>query len=232
MKAAMRVLEDEGHRYAVVDAIDDADLMTLGAAVSDLPLITGASGIALGLPRALGAIPPTASALPEVDGRSVILAGSCSEATRQQIAAVPQGWPVRKLDVDRIADGSPIASETVAWAAASTSVPVIYASADPTEVEATQARYGVARAGQMIEDTLADIACGLVAHGFRRLVIAGGETSGAVLNALGVNALLIRSEIAPGVPWTTTSDGQLALALKSGNFGGPDFFERAFEGLS
>ena len=227
-----------GASYVVVDALEDADLRTIGAACSEHRLITGGSGIALGLPQnfrnsgrlaAAGAV-----AAPAVDGADVVLAGSCSEATRAQIAWAAENWPTRKLDADQIAAGSPVVEEAMSWAdpyLGATPV-LIYSSSDPDEVAAVQSRYGRDRAGEMIETAMGEIACRLIANGARRMIVAGGETSGAVVSALGVKALKIGPEIEPGVPWTETlSEPPIALALKSGNFGGPNFFGKALEML-
>ena len=106
---------------------------------------------------------------------------------------------------------------------------LIYASADPADVQKAQEALGVERAGALVEGAMADIARGLAAAGVRRLIVAGGETSGAVVNALDVTGLRIGPEIDPGVPWTASlGDPPLLLALKSGNFGAPDFFTKAF----
>ena len=163
-----------------------------------------------------------------------MLAGSCSEATRAQIAQAGQNWPTMKLDVDEIARSGDVADHAASWAMGQneTKPILIYASADPEEVSRTQARYGKEEAGFLVEDTMGRIASRLTQNGFDRLVVAGGETSGAVVSALGISALAIGPEIAPGVPWTQTlSEPRLAIALKSGNFGGPDFFEEAFARL-
>lgn len=227
-------LRAEGIAYAVADAIDDRDLEVIGAAAATHKLITGGSGVALGLPgnfRRRGLLGATAAPeLPDVRGRAIVLAGSCSAATRRQVAHAGRLWPHLKLDAGRIADGAPVAREAVDWAGAQPeSAPVlIYSSADPAEVAAIQARYGRDRAGAMMEATLGEIAKGLVDAGARRIVVAGGETSGAVVSSLGVTGLRIGPEIDPGVPWTETlGTRRLALALKSGNFGGDDFFSKA-----
>ncbi len=233
-RAAIAALRADGVRYGVADALTDADLLTLGAAADDHRLVTGGSGLALGLPGnfrrrgLLGDARP--AALPSVPGRAVVLSGSCSQATRGQVAHVRERWPHLKLDVDRLAAGEPVADEAVAWALEQDPATplLVYASADPEEVAATQARHGRERAGALVEAAFGSIASELVAAGWRRLVVAGGETSGAVVSALGVRALRIGPEIDPGVPWTESLDApHLALALKSGNFGGRDFFVRA-----
>ena len=160
-----------------------------------------------------------------------MLAGSCSTATRGQIAHAQEIWPSMKLEPDRIASGAPVAREAIDWALAQPAdTPVlIYSSAAPEEVAAVQQRYGRERAGAMLEETLGLIATGLVAGGARQMIVAGGETAGAVVSALGVKGLRIGREIDPGVPWTESlGEPRLALALKSGNFGAPDFFPKAF----
>nr|WP_206541369.1 3-oxo-tetronate kinase [Shimia sp. SK013] len=236
VRNAIKSLAVEGIGYAVVDALDDADLRVIGTAARDHPLITGGSGVATGLPQnfrsrgLLGA--PAKACAPVVAGRELVLAGSCSAATRGQIARAKETWPTRKIVVDRIAAGDDVVGDLANWALGQhDEAPVlIYASADPEEVRQVQAIYGVEKAGAMVEEVMGALAARLNRAGFGRLVVAGGETSGAVVSALGVNALRIGPEIAPGVPW---SEGigtlPLALALKSGNFGGPDFFEEAFE---
>ncbi|MEM7041246.1 MAG: 3-oxo-tetronate kinase [Pseudomonadota bacterium] len=235
---SFEILKKEGITYAVVDAITDHDLETIAAAAADHPLITGGSGIALGLPqnfrhagRLTEAVQPKA---PDIAGRALILAGSCSQATRAQIARAKARWPHRKLDVDRLATGDQEIEDVLAWAAGHDGEEpiLIYGSADPDEVVATQARYGRECAGNLVENALGRIAKMLVDQGIRRLIVAGGETSGAVVSALGVRALHIGAEIAPGVPWTEThGEPALALALKSGNFGRETFFEDALNML-
>ncbi|MEM8630890.1 MAG: 3-oxo-tetronate kinase [Pseudomonadota bacterium] len=224
-----------GTPYAVVDATDESDLLALGEAVRGAALVTGGSGAALGLPKNFGLSPNAAPArTPDVKGRGLVLAGSCSAATRAQIAAVSGVWPSRKLDIGALADGADVAADLSAWALAQNAdAPVmIYASADPEEVAANQSAHGVEAAGEMIERTMGALAQRLAAAGFHRIVVAGGETSGAVVSALGIDALRIRAEIAPGVPWTESQGAApLALVLKSGNFGGPRFFAEAFEAL-
>jgi uncharacterized protein YgbK (DUF1537 family) len=141
-----------------------------------------------------------------------------------------------RIDPLAIAAGDVTAEDVVSWVMAQTSEaipPLVYSSADPDEVQAVQARLGREAAGEVVEKLLGEVAAKLAALGFTRFVVAGGETSGAVVAALGVNALRIGPEIDPGVPWTTSIDGQpLALALKSGNFGAVDFFLKAWKVLS
>lgn len=236
--AAFESLREAGVAYAVVDAITDLDLETIGASASDHRLITGGSGVALGLPenfRRDGVLgPPAKASAPTVKGRQVVLAGSCSQATRGQIRFAARTWPTLKLDPDRIAGGEPVVDEVAAWVGdhADDTPVLIYASAEPDEVAAVQSKYGRERAGAMIENAFGNIARALVAKGARRMIIAGGETAGAGVSALNVQGLRIGVEIDPGVPWTETlNEPRIALALKSGNFGGEDFFPKALHML-
>ena len=239
IEEAFDALRRDAIAYAVVDAVTDDDLLAIGRAAAAHKLVTGGSGVALGLPgnfRARGSLTRDAAAfVPRVDGRSVVFAGSCSTATRGQLDAVRGRWPVRQLDVGAILAGAPVVDDALAWAGAQDGEQpiVIAASQAPDEVRAIQEAFGRERAGAAVEEVFAELARRLVGGGARRLVVAGGETSGAVVTALGVRALRIGAEIAPGVPWTETipqaaDEPRLALALKSGNFGGPDFFADAF----
>lgn len=239
--ARLEALAAEGKGAAIADAIFDGDLETLGRAIVDRQFSVGASGLGLGLARALvaggrGTRDAAAAAVGEpVGGAAACLAGSCSQATLQQIAAAEARMPVLRLDTARLlagADGvAEMVAEALAFAAARlASGPVLIASsATPDAVRALQARHGVEAAGHAIEAALAAIAEGLVARGVRRLVVAGGETSGAVVDRLGLRAFLLGPEIAAGVPVLRTAGRAepMLLALKSGNFGGPDFFGRA-----
>ena len=230
-------LRSEGVSYAVLDALDDADLLALGAACADLPLVTAGSGLARGLgPNVSGvAAGAAADSLPATGGRRAVIAGSCSAATRRQVALMRERHPSFRIEAADLASGEDIPARVLAWAAEQHDPILVYATADPEEVRAAQAAYGVSGAGEMIEAALARIAQGLVASGFGQLIVAGGETSGAVVRALGVSGLQIGPEIDPGVPWTATLEGAgrrpLALALKSGNFGTDDFFLKAWERL-
>ena len=243
VRTALAAERAAGVRIAIADAISDSDLHTLGAACADMALVTGGSGIALGLPenfRRAGLLSGVrdAAALPRVDGRAVVLAGSASKATNAQVAAWRESHPAWRIDPLALARGEPLVDRAVAFARehfdAPTPEPVlIYATATPDEVRAVQRELGVERAGALVETALASIARALHALGVRRFVVAGGETSGAVVQALGVRALQIGPQIDPGVPATVTIDAApIALALKSGNFGSVDFFEKALRQLS
>jgi len=238
IRARFAELRAAGVRQAIADAVSDRHLLALGAAAADLALITGGSGIAMGLPenfrrQGLLTVGAPADRLPHTPGHAAILAGSCSAATLDQIAQHrAAGRPAFVLDPIGLADGGDDVERALAFAEEHLAAgPVlISSSAPPEEVAKVQERLGRERAGAAIEEAMAAIAKGLVARGVRRLAVAGGETAGAVVAALGVKGLRIGPAIDPGVPWTTSlGEPPLALALKSGNFGAPDFFIKAFE---
>lgn len=240
VRARIESLRASGCRYAICDALSDDHLMAIADAVADHVLVTGGSGLALWLPqsyRRLGlfAERQDAAALPAFGGSALVLSGSCSRATRAQVGYMAERRPAFAVDPLALAEGKDLVGEAVAWARSRlTDGPVlVYATAEPEAVKRVQEKLGVERAGTLVEDALAGVARQLVESGVRRLVVAGGETSGAVVGALGVKALRIGKQIDPGVPWTAASVGgeHLALALKSGNFGTKDFFLKAFEML-
>ena len=244
VRERIAALRGEGVGMAVVDALSDSDLRVIGEACADLPLLTAGSGVALGLPanfRRAGRLKheEQAAQLPRITGPAAIISGSCSAATNAQVADWRRGRPALRLDALELAAGAAAVEEALAWARERIALePVlIYATSTPDEVKAAQAQLGAERAGALVENALADIAQGLVAAGVRKLVVAGGETSGAVVGRLGVRSLRIGPQIDPGVPWTvsmaTAAIGEpLALALKSGNFGTVDFFAKALARLA
>ncbi|MDH3318879.1 MAG: four-carbon acid sugar kinase family protein [Betaproteobacteria bacterium] len=224
VRARCDELRAAGHRYAIVDAIRDEHLIAAGEACAAMPLAVGGAGLAMGIARALakGAKKSAGAALPKVEGAAAILSGSCSEATLAQVEAARAKYASLRLD-----PASLDVKAALAWAKSRLHEgPVlIYTSAPPAERSEGRA--------EDIEQAFRTLAKGLAAAGVRRFVVAGGETSGAVTEALGVRALAIGPEIAPGVPWTAALGGEpMLLALKSGNFGGPDFFFKAFEALA
>jgi 3-dehydrotetronate 4-kinase len=228
-------LRAAGVAIAVVDATSNDDLLRLGPALKDLALVTAGSGVAIALPANFGIAPsPAASRLPAAEGRRAIVSGSCSQATNRQVQAfIASGAPAFAIDPLRIAAGDDVAGQALAWAAPLlASGPVlVYSTAQPDDVKAAQGRLGSGEAGALVERTLATIAAGLVEAGVRQLVVAGGETSGACVQALGVQQLQIGPQIDPGVPWCWGRDTRgrpLHLALKSGNFGADDFFAKSF----
>ena len=247
---------------AIVDAISNDDLIRLGPALKGMPLVTAGSGVAIGLPQNFGIKPSArASVLPQASGLQAIVSGSCSLATNAQVLAfINTGRPALAIDPLRMASGIDVAAEALAWAAPLLQAgPVlVYSTAEGSAIKAVQKKLGVDEAGAWVERTLAAIAKGLVALGVGQLVVAGGETSGACVQALGISQMQIGPQIAPGVPWTYCKPPRSALrvlaaprggvaslgaaqrldtsglhiALKSGNFGGSDFFTDAFKMLA
>ena len=244
--ARIAQLRSQGVGIAVVDAISNDDLVRLGPALKGMPLVTAGSGVAIGLPQNFGIAPSSqASALPAASGLQAVVSGSCSLATNRQVQHfIDSGRPALALDPLRIASGADVAAEALAWAAPLlASGPVlVYSTAEPGAVKAVQGRLGVEEAGALVERTLAAIARGLVAQGVRQLVVAGGETSGACVQALGITQMQIGPQIDPGVPWccadiappgaTPRVPDFLHITLKSGNFGTDDFFTKAFAQLA
>jgi uncharacterized protein YgbK (DUF1537 family) len=236
IRKAMTGLKESGRRYAIVDAVTDEHLIAIGEAAADHALITGGSGVAMGLPanfRAKGLLPErgeAAAALPPMQGHAAVVAGSCSRATLGQIGYARDHAHTLELDVLATPDAAALARQALDWARDKLGdhPVVVAASAPPEKVAALQARLGREAAGTLVEQALSTVAEGLVAQGVRRLVVAGGETSGAVVSRLGVSSLRIGPEIDPGVPWTYAEPAGLHLALKSGNFGARDFFLKAF----
>ncbi|HEV7914393.1 MAG TPA: 3-oxo-tetronate kinase, partial [Albitalea sp.] len=235
VRARFDALRADGVSLAVADALADDDLRTLAAACDGLPLITAGSGIALGLPAvyaARGWLQPDAQAalLPIVGGHAAAISGSCSLATNEQVRHwLAAGRPGFRVDARALAGGEPVAAQALAFAKPrlADGPVLVYATSAPDEVRDVQAALGVQRSGTLVEHCLAQVAAGLVEAGVRRLAVAGGETSGAVVQALGVRRLRIGAAIAPGVPWTQAEGRALLLALKSGNFGAADFFSHA-----
>jgi 3-dehydrotetronate 4-kinase len=238
IRDAMTGLKERGNRYAIVDAVSDRHLFEIGEAAASHALITGGSGVAMGLPenfRRMGLLAPNADPgrLEGMHGAAAVIAGSCSRATLYQIGTARERVPTLELDPLATPDAQALRDQAVAWAQGKlgdTPI-VIAASAPPDRVAALQTRLGRDAAGALVEQALACIADALVQAGVRRLVVAGGETSGAVVSRLGVRRLRIGAEIDPGVPWTLAEGARdpMLLALKSGNFGGRDFFLKAFE---
>jgi uncharacterized protein YgbK (DUF1537 family) len=228
-------LRGQGVSIAVVDALSNDDLLRLGPALKNLPLVTAGSGVAIGLPANFGiGASEGASRLPSGLGARAVVAGSCSQATNRQVRAFMQaGGPALMIDPLRLAAGENLVAEALAWAGPllAKGPLLVYSTAEPNDVKSVQGRLGVEQAGAMVERAIAAIARGLVDLGVRQLVVAGGETSGACVQALGVRQLQIGPQIDPGVPWCWGRDGaghHLHMALKSGNFGAEDFFSKAF----
>lgn len=230
IRSSIREVRAQGIPFAIVDAIENDDLIAIGRAAADLPLVTGGSGLAIGLPHNFvraGLLKPNESKcerLPSIPGPTAILSGSCSKATNEQVALFRKTNSVFDLDPRRLAMNEDLVGTALQWAEAQLGREPILISATTTPEKV------LAGAGECVEQALARISKRLLERGVRRLIVAGGETSGAVIQALGVRILRVGREIAPGVPWTvSTGPEPLALALKSGNFGGPNFFMDAFQ---
>ena len=238
IRERIAALRADGVGVAVVDAVSNDDLVRLGKALAGMALVTAGSGVAIGLPANFGLAPSsTASALPPATGSQAVVSGSCSVATNQQVKAfVDAGRPAFAVDPLRLMQGDDVVAQALAWAAPllAQGPVLVYSTAEPSAVKAVQAQLGVDEAGAMVERALAAIARGLVALGVRQLVVAGGETSGACVQALDITQLQIGAQIDPGVPWCHALSGELPLhvALKSGNFGSADFFTKAFKALA
>ena len=233
VQARIAALRAEGVAFGVADALVDDDLRTLAAASAALRLVVAGSGLAIGIPALHGLAPSkAATALPPARGARAVISGSCSAATQAQVAAFQSlGGEAFAIDPLQLAAGVDLAAQALAWAGPRLGrAPVlVYATAAPDAVRAVQLQLGVQRAGALVEAALARVAVGLVAAGVGQLLVAGGETSGACVQALGITQLRIGPQIDPGVPWCHVSSTALHLALKSGNFGGVDFFHRAFD---
>jgi uncharacterized protein YgbK (DUF1537 family) len=236
----MEQLRSEGISIAIADAVSDQDLLRLAAALCDAPLVTAASGLAIGLPANWGFAPSRNSGkLPAAAGRKAIVAGSCSTATNAQVKSfiASGGHALELTPIELAANPETLIANALAWAetnwANDPSLPLlVYSTAEPAAVKSAQQQLGVHQAGALVERALSAVARGLVERGAGQLILAGGETAGACIHALGLRQLQIGPQIDPGVPWcyaaSPLTGRGLHLALKSGNFGSPDFFTKAF----
>jgi uncharacterized protein YgbK (DUF1537 family) len=232
LRASLAELKAGGFRYAVLDALNDAHLTTMGQAVEGMRLITGGSGLADGMTRGWGAQADAAAENRPPRGHAVILSGSCSEMTNAQVAAYRVAAPAFPVSVERCIADAAYAEELVAWAVAQPRdglAPLLYATLPPEHVKALQDRFGAAEASTSVERVFGILARRLLESGFDQFIVAGGETSGVVTQSLGIGGFHIGPQIAPGVPWVRAIGRPLSLALKSGNFGGERFFFDAQE---
>lgn len=235
VRDALRKLQSEGIRYAVLDALNDQHIETLGRAVSQMKLVTGGSGLADGMARAWTQLRGKNVAAAEaagapVKGRTVILSGSCSQMTNAQVAAYKAKAPALAMDVEKAINDAAYIDVLAEWVLAQSGdalPPLVYATMPPEALKAVQERFGGERASAAIEDLFGQLAKRLEAEGFTRFIVAGGETSGAVTQALAIDGFTIGPQIAPGVPWVRGIGKPLSLALKSGNFGTEAFFFEA-----
>ena len=240
IRARVEKLRAEGVSVAIVDTISNADLGRIATALSDEPLVTASSGLGSALPASWGFNPDDRSdRLSTPQGRKAIVSGSCSPAANAQLADfLERGGPGYLLDVGKLsADGGAGFESIWAWAEESWArepdrAVLVYSTAPAESVKAVHGQYGVERSGEMVEHALATVARGLVERGAAQLLVAGGETSGMCVNALGIKEMRIGPQIDPGVPWCSASSparkGAIHIALKSGNFGSRNFFSKAF----
>ena len=234
-RTIIEAMEQAAPAFLVADAIEDNDLIELGKAAASRKLLTGGSGLALGLPENFRSAGHTRHQKPEWKGESgsaVVISGSCSQATRAQVGLYKKTHSNLELHAEEIMAGARTPLQVAEWVLAQADIPLVYTSADPEVVKTAQEKFGRETVAEAIEGFLGELAKTLVQKGTRQIVTAGGETSGAVVTALAIEAMAIGPEIAPGVPALKDKDKGLTLALKSGNFGGENFFEDALKVLS
>lgn len=230
-ETAVREAVDGETGYVLVDALTEDDLRLLGRVVADSPLVAGAAGLAAGLAAARATATPLVTEARTATGPAAVLSGSCSARTLEQVAVMTRlGRPSYRLDPVATPDPDTLAAGALAWydSLADVGAPLIYSSSSPADLKRTQEELGVARSAEILEKATGLIAIGLTERRVGRLIAAGGETSGAIVTALGVRGGVIGAEAAPGVPWIhPVGDGHPALLLKSGNFGDPDLLATA-----
>ncbi|MFS7188457.1 3-oxo-tetronate kinase [Serratia proteamaculans] len=231
----LRQLAQQGIRYAVLDTLNEQHLLTQGAALKNMKLVTGGSGLAIGLARQWaqpGQGSPQAAGAPQGE-KAVVLSGSCSIMTNQQVTRYRQQAAAKAIDVARCLnddDRAAYVTELTDWVQQQANgplAPLLYATAEPEKLRQVQQQYGMAAASQAVESLFAGVVEQLRQQGFNRFIVAGGETSGVVTQALGIRGFHIGPCISPGVPWVRAIDQPVSLALKSGNFGDENFFARA-----
>ncbi|KHN51548.1 3-oxo-tetronate kinase [Pectobacterium fontis] len=228
-------LKEQGVRYVVLDTLNEQHLLTQGKALRDMKLVTGGSGLAIGLARqwadSATEIGSATEAGKPQPGAGVVLSGSCSVMTNKQVAQYLKQAAGRAIDVARSLQGDEsYVQELVDWVKAHREdalAPLLYATSSPDELAQIQQRWGAEASSQAVEKLFAAVARQLQQDGFQRFIIAGGETSSIVVQTLGIHAFHIGPSISPGVPWVRSTNHPLSLALKSGNFGDEDFFARA-----
>lgn len=232
--ARFEELKSQGNRYAVVDAFNSEHLVTLGQAAKSLKLITGGSGLAAGIAKNwtehLVDQSDAKLAGSPVKAPTVVFSGSCSVMTNQQVAAYKQLAPHFAIDVKACLSNGQYANEVFDWVMTNSQgdfAPLVYATADATELKAIQEEYGAQASSHAVEQFFSQLAIKLQQHGVKNFIVAGGETSGVVTQSLAVKGFHIGPQIAPGVPWVKSVEGELSLALKSGNFGDESFFAKA-----
>lgn len=235
VRQALDELAQQGIRYVVLDALNEQHLLTQGEALHDRRLVTGGSGLAIGLARQWhsgGHNIARAQAAGAPQGqRAVVLSGSCSTMTNRQVVRYRQQAAAAAIDVDRaLHERETYARELCDWVVqheADTLAPLLFATSEPETLQQIQQRYGAAHSSEAVEQLFAAVVRELQLRGWQRFIVAGGETSGVVAQTLGIDAFHIGPVISPGVPWVRAVGQPVSLALKSGNFGDENFFARA-----
>jgi uncharacterized protein YgbK (DUF1537 family) len=230
IRAELDRVQGDRTTLVVMDTVDDDDLRAIGRAVADDILVSGGSGLGLGLPLNFEGIDPAeATTWTGRSGRAVALAGSCSSATRAQVAAHAETLPVLRLDPIAIAEGRQTSGDAVDWVLAqdTDSVPLVTSTMAPQDLAKVQSALGRDESARVVERFFGELARSLVAQGFERIVTGGGETSGAIVSALSLRQCRIGPQIAPGVPALAPDGEGFVCTLKSGNFGDADFFSHA-----
>jgi uncharacterized protein YgbK (DUF1537 family) len=239
LKEKLISLKENDVPHVIVDAVADTDLDTIASACQDMDFITGGSALAMPLAefyKASGKISANDNSFmnKKLNTGSIILSGSCSEMTIIQVKNfIQRGAAAFQLDPIDLAENG--VKKVLDWLSSQdfTKNIIIYATSDPDTVKKVQAELGVDMAGKIVEQGLSECAIAARELGIKNFIIAGGETSGAITKALNVRQLDIGIEIAPGVPWTFSGkrNNQIALSLKSGNFGSEEFFTEALSKL-
>ncbi|MGK3141636.1 3-oxo-tetronate kinase [Pantoea sp. C2G6] len=235
VRQALHQLAEQGVNYVVIDTLHHQHLLTQGEALRDMRLVTGGSGLAIGLARqwaTAGADAEAAEQAGRPQGeRAVVLSGSCSQMTNQQVTVYRQQAPACEVQIEAcLRDVEGYARQLCDWVAANSDqplAPLLFATADAQQLQAIQQQYGARQSSEAVEQLFAAVTRELKARGWQRFIVAGGETSGVVAQSLGVTAFHIGPTISPGVPWVRDIHQPLSLALKSGNFGDEHFFRRA-----
>ncbi|MDT0176003.1 four-carbon acid sugar kinase family protein [Enterobacter sp. BRE11] len=235
VREQLNALKAQGVNYVVLDALNEQHLLTQGEALRDMRLVTGGSGLAIGLARqwaeggSAGADAENAGR-PQ-GGRAVVISGSCSQMTNRQVSAYRQLAPSHEVEVTRCLENAEAYAQALCdWVVAHSDqplAPLLYATADAQQLQKIQQQYGAQRSSEAVEQLFAAVTRELSARGWQRFIVAGGETSGVVAQSLGVTGFHIGPTISPGVPWVRDIYQPLSLALKSGNFGDEAFFRRA-----
>lgn len=232
---AYAVAQQDGHKYAVVDAFNEQQLSLIAQSLVDMPLITGGSGLAYHI-AVLASQHKKQDSMMKVPNKvpSVVLSGSCSQMTNLQVGAYQDKAPAYAIEAERCLTDDRYAQQVSEWVMGQQGLeyaPMVYATANVEKLKQIQQQYGAEKASTAVEDFFAQLTEILSERGIRNFIVAGGETSGVVTQHLSLEALNIGKEIAPGVPWVFSLDGHFALALKSGNFGSEQFFSQAQEML-